>query len=75
MQFGIWGMQWIPKGRGLPPPPKERSPGVHSQQNSLGTSAPLTIPNKRLARRAWAFAEAFGILLTELTLLLALRSL
>lgn len=56
MQFEIWGMQWFPKGRGLPPTP--RSPGVHSKQNLECT--PLTgyfcsthhLPSKRLGKKS-----------------------
>lgn len=56
MQFEIWGMQWFPRGRGLPPTP--RSPGVHSKQNLECT--PLTgyfcsthhLPSRRLGKKS-----------------------
>lgn len=59
MQFEIWGMQWVPKGRGLPlHPPKERSPGMYSQQNLECTSlsgyscSTNHLPNNRLGRKS-----------------------
>lgn len=70
MQFEFWGMQWFPKEKGELPP-KDRSPGVHSQQNleytpSLVTPAPHTIyPTKDWEAEPGAFAEVFGIPLTK----------
>lgn len=66
MQFEFWGMQWFPKEKGELSP-KDRSPGVHSQQNleytsSLVTPAPHTIyPTKAWEAEPGAFAKVFGI--------------
>lgn len=48
MQFEIWGMQWFPKGRGLPPAPWRREASVCTASRAwdappLLASAPHTI--------------------------------
>lgn len=65
MHFEVWGMQWFPKGRGLPFL-KERSPGVHSQQNLECTPHWFLLLHTPTTQRDWeeeprAFAEVLGV--------------
>lgn len=54
MQFEIWGMQWFPKERGLPPQ-EALVYTVNRTWNApplLVTSAPHHLPSKRLGKKS-----------------------